>query len=176
MPKGARKGKSEEKIKSHINTPEQYEYYLNTNCNDENSLFYVPSKLYTKIIKEINDEIIKCLLNGDEIKLPYKTGRLSIKKYKQKIHKDKDGNINLSNFPINWDATLKLWEEEPELKKKKHLVRYMNKNLEVYEFVYTRAYANYKNKTACRFRPTRTNKLKLKNAIKNNTIEVFNLF
>ena len=171
----ARQGKSEEKIKSHINTPEQYKYYLDNNCEDKESLFYVSKKQYVDFLKAFFDEVIEAMVyHNKEIKLPFKMGMICIRRYEQKV-KMVDGKI-INNLPVNWNATLKLWESDPEAKEKKQLVRHRNKNRLLYKFVYYRSKAGYKNKNYYWFKPTRTNKQKLKTAINKGQIEVYNLF
>jgi len=176
MPKGARKGKSEERIKTEIATDLQYKYYIENNVDSKTSIFSIPKRLYTKIIKEVSNEIIDFLIEeGGELKLPHRTGSLKIIKYKQHLKKDESGKPILNNLPINWDATLKLWDSDKESKENKTLIRYINKNFEVFQYVYLKRKANFKNRSKYSFKPTRSNKIKLKNAIKNNNLNFFSL-
>lgn len=171
----AREGKSKEKIKSHINTPEQYKYYINENCESKESLFYIDKKTYTSFLKSFFDEFVDAMIyENKEFNLPYRTGLMCIRKYQQKV-KIVDGKV-INKLPVDYNATLKLWEEDPEAKEKKQLVRHLNKNRMLYRFVVYKSKARFKNKEYYWFKPTRTNKLKLKDAIKNNMIEVYNLF
>lgn len=171
----ARKGKSEEKIKSDINTPEQYKYYIEHNCKDKESLFYISKKDYTDFLKLFFDEFIdEVLYSNTEMSLPFHTGCITVRKYEQRI-KIKDGKV-ISHLPVNWDATLKLWDVDEEAKENKQLVRFINKNNLIYKFVYIKSRAKFKNKYFYWFKPTRTNKIKLANAIRENQINVYNLF
>lgn len=171
----AREGKSKEKIKSHINTPEQYKYYLENNCENKDSLFYLTKKEYTDFLKAFFDEVMEEMMFGNkEIVLPFKTGVVCIRKFPQKVRIE-DGKV-INNLPVDYNATLALWERDAEAKANKKLVRHLNKNRMLYKFTYYRSRARFKNKEYYWFKPTRTNKLKLKNAIKEGKIEVYNLF
>jgi len=171
----ARQGKSKEKIKSDINTPEQYKYYIKQNCENKDSLFYLSKKEYTDFLKEFfNEYVDEMLFSNTEMKLPFHTGMISVRKYEQKV-KVVDGKI-VSNLPINWNATLKLWDSDEEAKTSKKLVKFINKDRLIYKYAFFKSYAKFKNKYFYWFKPTRTNKIKLANAIRNNKIEVYNLF
>jgi hypothetical protein len=171
----ARQGKSKEKIKSDINLPEQYKYYINNNCENKESSFYVTRTQYSNFLKSLFSLMINNMIHkNDEYQLPYRLGSLCIRKYVQKV-KIIDGKL-VSNFPVDWNSTLKLWEEDEESKKEKKLIRHINKNKEVYRYIYIKGMANYTNKKFYKFKPTRTNKLKLKTAIENGTVDFYNLF
>ena len=171
----AREGKTKEKIKSDINTPEQYKYYLKENCENKDSLFYITKHEYTEFLKLFFNEFMEELLfDNTQIQLPYHTGMVSIRKYDQKIT-IKDGKI-ISNLPVDWNSTLKLWDSDEQAKEDKKLVKFLNKNRTIYKFVYLKSQAKFKNKYFYWFKPTRTNKQKLAGAIKQNKINVYNLF
>lgn len=171
----AREGKSKEKIKSDINTPEQYKYYIRENCKDKDSLFYISKHEYTEFLKAFFDEYMDELLySNTQIQLPFHTGMVTIRKYDQKVTV-KDGKI-ITSIPVDWNTTLKLWDSDEEAKKEKKLVRFLNKNRTIYKFVYIKSKAKFKNKYFYWFKPTRTNKQKLNYAIKQNKINVYNLF
>ena len=125
----AREGKTKEKIKSDINTPEQYKYYLKENCENKDSLFYITKHEYTEFLKLFFNEFMEELL---------------------------------------FDNT--------QAKEDKKLVKFLNKNRTIYKFVYLKSQAKFKNKYFYWFKPTRTNKQKLAGAIKQNKINVYNLF
>ena len=84
----------------------------------------------------------------------------------------KDGKLKV-NAPIDWDKTLKLWEEDEESYKKKTLVKMGEKA--IYKIIYNKVLANYTNQNFYDFNPNRTLKLKVKKAIKNNTLDALKL-
>lgn len=175
MPKGARKGKSEEKIKTHINSPETYKYYKDNNFGrNRSSEFYVSKTLYGKFLKMFFEEIMnKVIYDNYEFKMPYRIGTLFIRKQKPSV-KIIDGKIR-SSYPVDWNETLKLWDRDKEAKDKKIIVKNLNKHTNGYSFkiVYSRQLANYKNKYAWWFVPTRQHKLKLKNASKSGKVDYY---
>lgn len=177
MPKGIRKGKSEEKIKTHVAIPEQYKYYKNNNFETKDSFYYVSKTTYTKFLKVFFSKVVDAIITeGFEFVMPFRTGILAIRKYQQTLRYDNNGKVNLNNLPVNWNATLNLWEQDEEAKKQKKLIRYLNEDREIYNYRYIKKTANFKNKHYIGFRATRENKIKLKNAIKNNLVNCFNLF
>lgn len=177
MPKGIRKGKSEEKIKTHVALPEQYAFYKENNFENDKSFYYVDRKTYSKFLKVFFAKVVDAMITeGFEFVMPFKTGLLAIRKYQQVLKYDKDGKVNLNNLPVNWNATLKLWENDKEAKENKKLIRYLNEDREIYNYKYLKRKANFKNKHYFNFKATRTNKIKLKEAVKKNLVNCFNLF
>ena len=63
-----------------------------------------------------------------------------------------DGKL-VTNLPIDWDATLKLWYEDEEAFNNKTLVRIENE--EVFKVYYNKKEANYNNKSFYEFKPNR---------------------
>lgn len=166
----ARQGKSEEKIKIDIHTKDFYDYYKE-HTSDENveSAFYISQGQYGKFIRLFFEELSNSIIEENfEFKMPFRLGVLSIKKYRSVI-KEKDGKIS-NHLPVDWNATLKLWESDTDAKEKKILVKHLNKHSNGYiaKWVWNKSKANFKSRYNWWFRPTRTNKQKLKAAIKNN--------
>lgn len=115
------------------------------------------------IVKAINNTIQDQLMEGKDVPLPKRMGRLEIRKFKASIDY-KDGKV-VTNLPVDWKRTLDLWWEDEESKKAKTLVRF--ENLERFAIYYNKGYANYTNKSFYRFIPTRTFKKRLRNKIVN---------
>lgn len=124
---------------------------------------------YLHIIRLINNVLQTLIIEGADITFPERMGRLEVRKRSNKI-KFNDGKLVI-DYPINWDATLKLWYEHPECKIKKQLVR--EESLETFRIYYNRSKANYNNKTFYEFTPNRNIKIGLKNNIKRNKIEAY---
>lgn len=52
-------------------------------------------------------------------------GRIELRKYDVRINLD--GEKVKTNLPIDWDKTLKLWYEDEEAYKEKHLLKWRKK-------------------------------------------------
>jgi hypothetical protein len=104
-------------------------------------------KLYTKVIREFH-RAIGTLLATEEynFKLPRRLGSLCVKKEKNFVSV-KEGKL-ITNLPVNWKATLKMWEVDEEAKLNKTCLRYENyhSNRYSYRFRYLKSKAIYKNK------------------------------
>ena len=96
-------------------------------------------------------------------------GQLEVRKYETYV-KLKDGKIK-TNRGIDWNATLKLWYDNPVCKQKKQLVK--QENTETFKVYYNRNKANYNNKSFYEFKANRDLKLGLKKNIKLNKIDAF---
>ena len=67
---------------------------------------------FYSIIRTVNNYLADLLSKGHDINLPCQMGRLEIRKYDAKITLQ-EGKI-VTNLPIDWDRTLKLWSEDEE--------------------------------------------------------------
>jgi choline kinase len=98
-------------------------------------------------------------------------GRLELRKYNPKI-KFEDGRV-ITNLPVDWDRTLKLWAEDEEAYKDRTLVKMEEK--EIFKIFYNRSKANYENKGFFIFDINREIKKKLKKNIKEGHVDAFKL-
>lgn len=103
---------------------------------------------FGKILKDLNLKIAEQILSGYSFKMPSRMGALTVTK-KKEIIGIKDGNV-FTNRPVDIKATMKLWDECPEAKAEKKLVRFINKHTNgyIYKIAYNRFYATFKNKSA----------------------------
>ena len=124
---------------------------------------------YLKIIRLINNSLRDKLINGDDVVLPERMGRLEVRK-KSPTTKFKNGKL-ITSRPVDWNATLKLWYEYPNLKNKKQLVR--QEVDYIFKVYYNRNKALYNNKSFYDFSTNRDIKLGLKKNIKTNKIDAF---
>ena len=100
------------------------------------------------IIKTINSSLRDQFLDGHTIKLPYDMGKIEQAKFKVVYKRDKD------THPIDWNSTLKLWNEDSECMNDKLLVKY---NVDyMYKIIYNKSKSKYKNKCYYRFTPARS--------------------
>lgn len=126
---------------------------------------------FYSIIRNINNAFAEELINGNDINLPYRMGRIEIRKYDAKIT-FKDSRIK-TNLPIDWNSTLKLWHENKECYSKKILIRAEEK--EIFKVYYNKSKALYNNKGFIEYKPNRIIKRKLKDNIKQYKIDAFKL-
>lgn len=134
------------------NKPEGKKYILN-------------ESQYFTIVREVNKLLREELYKGNELVFPHKLGKLEVRKYPAII--TTEGKKVKTNLPIDWNATLKLWYEEPEYYKSKTLIRI---NVpEIFRIYYNKTKANYNNKSFYQFSPNRELKLGLKHTIKTDS-------
>ena len=128
-------------------------------------------EFYT-IIRQVNNELAYSLIRGDDINLPNRMGRLELRKYDAKIRVDSNNKV-ITNLPIDWDRTLKLWSEDEEAYKKRILIKMEEK--EIFKVFYNKKSANYENKSFMQFDVNRDIKRSLTQQIKNRAVDAFKL-
>ena len=126
-------------------------------------------KEFYRIIREVNKSLAAYLVRGGEIKLPHKLGTLEIRKKPTRIA-IVNGKL-VTTLPIDWDATLKLWQEDEESYQNKTLIRTESK--ELFKIYYNKKDANYNNKSFYEFRPNVEIKKELSQNIKRGIIDAF---
>lgn len=122
---------------------------------------------FYSIIRNVNKQFVNNLLEGYDIKLPYRMGIIELRKRNVSISIS-EGKIK-TTLPVDWDKTIKLWHEDEESYKNKTLVKMEEK--EVYKIYYNKSKSNYKNKTLYEFRPNRELKIKVKQKIKDGCLD-----
>lgn len=127
-------------------------------------------EFYT-IIRQVNNYLADELLQGNDILLPCRLGRIELRKYDANIS-IKNGILK-TNLPIDWDRTLKLWSEDEEAYKERTLVKMEEK--EIFKVFYNKRDANYENKSFYTFEVNRDLKRRLKQKIKCRAIDAFKL-
>jgi len=116
------------------------------------------------IIRNVNNSISDKLSCGHKVTLPYQMGVLELVKTKPRIE-IKDNKI-VTNLPVNWKETLKLWREDEESKKNKVLIRHECKF--IYRLHYSKLLCKYINKIFYKFQFNRFLKKDLGKEINNN--------
>lgn len=129
----------------------------------------ISEKLFGTIIKDVHAALINKLLAGGTITLPYGMGKIELVK-KKAVFKYKNGKL-ITNLPVDWDKTLKFWEEDIKAFKQKKVIRQDTKWL--YKIIYNKKGSNFKNKSFFSFYPNRQLKKDLSNKIKNNEVDTF---
>lgn len=143
------------------------EYHKNTKYNVTRSEFRNICNDYNAAIGE------KIVMKNFEFKLPYRLGVISMRKFKPRLKMH--NNILTNHYPPDFKKTAELWERDPEAKKKKILVRHLNKHTKGYIFVlkYNVSSANYKNKGVYTFTPIRNIKQLINIATKEYNIDAY---
>ena len=127
---------------------------------------------FYQIIRRINNYLAEELVNGNDIIFPNRMGKLELRKRNSLPVIDKNGNLKVT-YAIDWDSTLKLWYEDEEAFNNKTLVKLPEKN--IFKIKNNKNTTNYENKRFMEFQVNRDIKTRLKQKIKNNEIDAFNL-
>ena len=147
-----------------------YKYYRQ--IRPKQSKYVLKDSQYYSVIRSVNKLLAQNILQGAEVKFPHKMGGLELRKT-NRGPSIKNGKI-VVNYPIDWDKTIKLWSEDEEAHKNKTLIRIEEK--EVFTVLYNKSIATYKNKTFYQFSVNRELRRSLKDIIKQNVIDAFQLW
>lgn len=159
--------KRNHKVSNSYGVRDGFNYYRKIRPKD--SKYVLEDIEYYKIIRTINNKIKDKILEGKDIVLPQRMGKLELRKT-QKGVRFSDGKL-VNTYPINWDKTLKLWYEDEDAYNRKVLVR--DESREVFKLRYDKYNATYNNKAFYQFSTNRDLKIKLKEKIQNNQIDAF---
>ena len=127
-------------------------------------------EFYT-IIRQVNNMLADNILNGEDIVFPHRMGRLELRK-KEAYIGFKDGKL-VTNLPIDWDKTLKLWSEDENAYKERLLIKMEEKD--IFKVFYSKRNALYENKSFYSLEVNRDIKRGLKSRIKNRLVDAFKL-
>lgn len=127
-------------------------------------------EFYT-IVRQVNNLLAENILSGEDIVLPHRLGTIELRKYDTRISIC-NGKL-VTNLPIDWNRTLKLWSEDEKAYKERTLVKMEEK--EIFKVYYNRSNANYENKSFYEFEVNRDLKRRLKQRIKSGAIDAFRL-
>lgn len=158
------------KIRGSLGIYDGYKYYRKNGYGSTG--YRLTESQYFSITRRVNGLLADNLANGEEVTLPHRMGRLEIRKTAGEIRLDAKGNL-VTNLPIDWDRTLKLWYEDEESFNARTLVRVEEK--EIFKVYYNRGKANYINKSFYEFSVNRELKKRLKQNIKDRKIEAMYL-
>ena len=145
------------KVKNSYGIYDGYKFYRKNKPKDPK--YVLTESQYFAITRKVNEFLAEALSKGEDVILPFRLGRIEVRKYESRIAWD--GKKVKSNLPIDWDRTLKLWYEDEEAYKNKTLIKIEEK--EIYKIFYNRNLADY----------TRELKKKLKCNIKEGEVDAF---
>ena len=157
------------KVKNSYGVYDGFKYYRKNRPKEHK--YVLTESQYFSIIRRVNELLGEALINGEDVTLPYRLGRLEIRKYEARI--TTDGKKVRTNLPIDWDRTLKLWYEDKESYKNKTLIKVEEK--EIYKVYYNRNVAEFTNKAFYQFDVNRELKRRLKQNIKEGKLDAFTI-
>lgn len=109
----------------------------NDYCNKYHARKNIKQGEFSKIFKDYVKEIVDLIIfNNHEWRIPCNIGSIRIKKTKIRFRENSKGGLNKAKLMVDWGATNKLWEENPEMKKKKKVLYYMNKHTDGYKYLF----------------------------------------
>ena len=129
----------------------------------------ITERQFGLIIKAIHKALKDQLLSCQDIDFPNRMGKIELRKFATKVE-FKDGKL-VTNLPVDFDKTIRLWYEDEEAHKNKTVVRFEAR--EGFKIRYDKSMANYNNKIFYEFLPNKELKRELSIKIKNGEIDAF---
>ena len=157
------------KVKNSYGIYDGYKFYRKNKPKDPK--YVLTESQYFAITRKVNEFLAEALSRGEDVILPFRLGRIEVRKYESRI--TWDGKKVKSNLPIDWDRTLKLWYEDEESYKNKTLIKVEEK--EIYKVYYNRNVAEFTNKAFYQFDVNRELKRRLKQNIKEGKLDAFTI-
>ena len=149
-----------------------YYHYYYSNSEDP-----VSRTVFSAIISELNQTVMQMMLNDSfEYRVPHLNLQLTIRKNRNRP-KIEDGKL-INTAPPDWKRTLTLWDENPEAREKKTLVRHLNHHSSgfVYKIITLKALSTFKNRKYYSFKPSRTFQRELRDRIRDEDKPKFDCF
>lgn len=112
----------------------------------------IKEKEFSAIVTAINERIAKAILDGDLVALPCSMGEI-VPVQREALYTNKDGKL-IVRKPVDWKATMKLWNEDGEAKKDNLRVRHDVDN--IYRIIHSKKGANFRNKYYIKFKPIKS--------------------
>lgn len=158
-------GHRKHKVTGSIGVYSAYKYFRKNKWEDIGQK--LTEKEFYAIIRKVGNYLAANLCNGEEVKFPACMGTLELRKFFTTARLK--GNKVVDNFNVDWDATLKLWYEDPEAFKKKQIVKSFSK--EAFKVFYNKYTANYTNQTFYEFQVNRDIKRTIGKRVKQGLME-----
>lgn len=112
----------------------------------------IKEKEFCSIVNNINEKIADAILNGDLVKLPCSMGTL-VPMQQETLYMNKHGKLVI-NRPVNWKATMELWDSDPQAKSENIRIRHdVDKRFKI---IYSKKGANFRNKYYVKFKPIKS--------------------
>jgi len=158
-------GRGKNKLRADNTIIDCYKYYVKQTGNPYNLSQSQYISIWKAVISEVVDMII---INKFELFLPRRMGSLRIKRYKTKFKLKEDGELDTRKIPVDYPATLKLWEKDPVAKENKKLVFILNEHSDNHRafWYWDKRTCTVKNQSKYAFKAARKNSRMLAKAIK----------
>lgn len=112
----------------------------------------IKEKEFCSIVNNINKKIADAILNGDLVKLPCSMGTL-VPMQQETLYMNKHGKLVI-NRPVDWKATMELWDSDPQAKSENIRIRHdVDKRFKI---IYSKKGANFRNKYYVKFKPIKS--------------------
>lgn len=114
-------------------------------------------KQYKAIIYAMVSDFTNRLLHGEVVNLPKGLGAFVVKFAENSAHFDIDGKLR-TTYPVNWNATVQLWAEDPEAREKKTKIFSTDRKKSYYLCYYRYKRGNFLLNRNVQFKPYRKTK------------------
>ncbi len=160
----------EHKVRNSLGVYNGYKFYRKNKPKDRK--YILSESQYFAIIRQLNNLLVDDIVRGNEVKLPCRMGTIEIRKYEKSVKVGEDGKV-ITNLPIDWDNTLKLWYEDEDAYNNRTLIRLEEK--EIYKILYNKENANFNNRSFYEFVFNKDLRLRLKRNIKKGIIDALHI-
>lgn len=150
---------------------------IKTDVNTSSTFDSCTEKISLSLFRDLNNAfhkyLIEKIVEGKTVTLPAKLGFMYIGGTKRKRLFNEEGK---SLLPPDWGRTNKLWNKNPEAKKKKIIIRHTNEHTGgvSYRLIWSKRNVPIPNKIYMSFRLTKANKKKINKAIKEGKEYIIN--
>lgn len=111
--------RTDNKIPVHYGMPDYYKHYK-TVCKEP-----VSRILFNEIVSDFNSKIVDLIINDNLDFIPTTLQFSFCIRKSKRLPRIEDGRL-INTTPVDWKATNKLWDEDPEAKERKIRVRFLN--------------------------------------------------
>lgn len=117
---------------------DMYRFYIeNLVGNFEHTDYNITNKNYTAILRRVSELIVDQIINNNfEYTLPYRMGKLFIYKKKMKLKLDENGDLIKKYMSIDYQATKKMWLDDPKSKEDRLKVYHTNDHSNGYKYYF----------------------------------------
>ena len=153
------------KFKSDYGLGDVFKYYEEKFGNKYN----VSSRNFVQTCAKLNQAVVNMMIyDKREFYFPANLGGWRIKRRKTKFKLDDSGELKTTNLPVDYQATKKLWAEDPKAKKEKRLIFIFNDHTDGYRFRFwwDKSTCRVKNQSRYYIKPSRYNSRLLAKAVK----------
>lgn len=150
--------------------PELYKAYIK-GLADKESKYNVKRGQYGDVLRDLNEAVAKLIVEDNfELRIPSRLGTKRVKKTKQVLKTDEEGNLITRGLAVDFKATLEMWAEDPEAKAEKRKIYHLNEHTGGYKhkWFWSKKICNAPNKKVYQFIASRDHKRFLGKELKTN--------